>query len=162
MRNAVNRDGIMVTDSPRAATMATQNHLDISAEEIAGELRVADPGLELTSANVSTVQRAICPLTVSVAGATTGDSDVRIDEYNNYAGQSVVGAWRWHDNWNLGIIVERSAARAFAPVRIVRFGFLLLGSLLFMTAFAAAAMIARTSTARTSGCASAQSLRSDQ
>jgi hypothetical protein len=144
---AINRDGVMVTDSPRAVTMATENHLDLSAREIAGRLRVADPGFELTSTNVSTVQRIICPLTVSVAAATTGNSSVRIDAYNNYAGQSVVGAWRWNNHWNFGIIVERIAERAFAPVRIVRFGFLLLGSLLFMTAFAAAAMIARVSTA---------------
>ncbi len=101
----------------------------------------------MTPQNVSTVQRAICPLTISAAGATSGLSDIRIDEYNNYAGQAVVGAWRWHDAWKLGIIIEKDAERAFAPVRIVRFGFVLLGSLLSITAFVAAAKIARTSTA---------------
>ncbi len=144
---AINRDGLMLTDSPRAVAMATQNDLDMPAEQIAAQLRVADPGTELTSDNVASIQRAICPLTVAVAGATTGQSDVRTVAYKNYAGHSVVGAWRWNGGWNLGIIIEQDADRAFAPVRIVRFGFLLLGSLLFLTAFAAAAMIARTSTA---------------
>ena len=144
---AVSRDGIMLTDSPRAVAMATQNRLDLPAEEIAANLRVADPGVELTTENASTIQRNICPLTVAVAQATTGYSDVRIDAYKNYAGQDVVGAWRWNKDWQHGIIIERSADLAFAPTRIVRFGFLLLGTLLSITAFAAAAKIARTSAA---------------
>jgi hypothetical protein len=144
---SVNRDGQMLTFSPNAVSLATQNRLEIPSEQIAAQLRVADPGIELTPQNVSTVRRAICPLTISAAGATNGLSDIRIDKYNNYAGQAVVGAWRWHDTWKLGIIIEKDAARAFAPVRIVRFGFVLLGSLLSITAFVAAAKIARTSTA---------------
>jgi tRNA A-37 threonylcarbamoyl transferase component Bud32 len=144
---AVSRDGIMLTENPRAMALATQNQLDLPAEEIAAKLRVADPGMLLTSENQSEFRRAVCPLTMSVAGATTGNSDVRTEAYKNYAGHSVVGAWRWNDDWRLGIIIEQDAEIAFAPVRIVRFGFLLLGSLLFVTAFAAAAVIARTSTA---------------
>ncbi len=144
---AVDRDGVMLIDSPNAAALATQNRLDLAPDRIAATLRVADPGMVVSPENRSSVFRAICPLTIAVAGATSGNSDVRIRPYKNYAGQDVVGAWRWNDDWNLGIIVEREADRAFAPVRIVRFGFLSLGSLLFITAFVAAAKIARTSTA---------------
>ena len=143
---AVDREGIMLTDSPHALAMSTQNRLDLAADDIAARLRVADPGFELTTENVESVRRNICPLTISVAGATTGHSDVQIEEYKNYAGQSVVGAWRWNSDWNLGIIIEKDSNRAFAAARIVRFGFLLLGSLLFLTAFGSAAKIARTST----------------
>lgn len=144
---SVNRDGQMMTYSPVAVSLATQTRLEIPAAEIAAQLRVADPGVELTPENVNNFQRAICPLTISAAGATNGLSDVRIEKYNNYAGQSVVGAWRWNDFWNLGIIIEKDAERAYAPVKIVRFGFVLLGILLSVTAFAAAAKIARTATA---------------
>ncbi len=44
---AVNQDGIMVTESPRAATLASMKKLDATVEEIAARLRVADPGMEL-------------------------------------------------------------------------------------------------------------------
>lgn len=144
---AVNEEGIMLTDSPLAMTLAEQGRLELPAEKIAATLRVADPGKELTQQNVSQLQRAACPLTISVADATAGNPGVRIRPYENYAGQKVVGAWRWNSDWRIGIIVERGSDLAFATVRIVRFGFLLLGSLLFVTAFAAAALIARATTA---------------
>ena len=144
---AVNQDGIMVTESPRAATLASMKKLDATVEEIAARLRVADPGMELSAENIGKVRRDICPPTASVASATTGSSEVRIVPYRNYAGQEVVGAWRWNSDSKLGIIVERQADAAFATVRIVRSGFLLLGTLLFITATMAAAILARASTA---------------
>ena len=144
---AVNESGVMVTESPRAATLASMMKLDATVEEIAAKLRVADPGMELTPEHLGRVRRGARPLTVSAASATAGQSDVRIDPYRNYAGQKVVGAWRWNSDSNLGIIVERQADAAFATVRIVRSGFLLLGTLLFITATMAAAFLARASTA---------------
>ncbi len=139
---AVNRDGIMLSESRTAQALSAQGLLELPAEQIAAGLRVADPGMQLTRENVGQVQRSVCPLTVSVAGATTGNQDVRIDQYNNYAGSDVVGAWRWIRDWDLGVVIERDAEVAFAPAGIVRFSFLLLGSVLSITAFAAAAKIA--------------------
>jgi tRNA A-37 threonylcarbamoyl transferase component Bud32 len=144
---AVNESGVMVTESPRAATLASMMKLDATVEEIAAKLRVADPGVELTPENIGRARRSARPLTASAASATAGQSDVRIDPYRNYAGQKVVGAWRWNSDSNLGIIVERQSDAAFATVRIVRSGFLLLGTLLFITASMAAAFLARASTA---------------
>jgi hypothetical protein len=144
---AINEAGIMVTESPRAATLASMKKLDASVEEIAARLRVTDPGVLLNAANIGQVQRSGSPLTASVVSVTGGSSTVRIDPYRNYAGQSVVGAWRWNGDSNLGIIAERQADAAFATVRIVRSGFLLLGTLLFITASMAAAFLARASTA---------------
>lgn len=144
---AVNQSGIMLTESPRAATLASMKKLDVTVEEIAARLRITDPGMPLTASNLNEVQRAVCPLTDSVASATSGSSEVRIEPYRNYAGLNVVGAWRWNSDSKLGIIVERPADAAFATVRIVRSGFLLLGSLLFVTASVAAAFLARATTA---------------
>ncbi|MCG8650764.1 MAG: serine/threonine protein kinase, partial [Pirellulales bacterium] len=62
------------------------------------------------------------------------------------AGQAVVGAWRWNPTWRVGVVLERNAATAFAPARIVLFSFWLLGTLLCVTAFGAATKIARQST----------------
>lgn len=144
---AVNRNGVMATESPRAFHLATQEKLELPADEVAGKLRVADPGKELTNKNLTTFRRSISPLTVAAAGVTTGHSEVRIEPYNNYSGTGVVGGWRWSDKWKLGIVIEKNARVAFAATGIVRFGFLLLGSLLSITAFAVATKIARTSTA---------------
>jgi tRNA A-37 threonylcarbamoyl transferase component Bud32 len=139
---AVNEDGIMLSESRNAAALAAQGLLDWPAERLAAGLRVADPGVRLTRDNAGEVRRGVCPLTLSAAGATSGNADVRIDQYNNYAGSPVVGAWRWNPDWDLGVVIERDAEVAYAPAGIVRFSFLLLGSVLSITAFAAAAKIA--------------------
>lgn len=139
---AVDQRGTMLSESQNAIRLAEIGALDVKPEMIAAGLRVADPGMPLTTENVQDVQRQIRPLTISVADATTGTDDVRIEEYNNYAGKPVVGAWRWNKDWQIGVVIERDAAIAFAPTRIVRFSFLLLGSVLSITAFAAAAKIA--------------------
>ena len=154
---AINRDGIMVTDSTTAVALATQFRFDYPPDQIAGNLRVSDPGLKVASYRFThddpdaekpvEVRRSICPVTVAVAGATGDKSGVRTEPYVNYAGEKVVGAWRWLDPWQFGIIVEQDAAVAFGPSRLVRFSFLLLGSLLSVTAFLAAARLAQTSTA---------------
>jgi tRNA A-37 threonylcarbamoyl transferase component Bud32 len=144
---AVGSDGLMLTASPRALTLSTMNQLEISADEIACNLRVADPGDELTGDDIANVNRSIYPLTVSVAGATLGNSAVQTTGYRNYAGQNVVGAWRWSPNWGMGVIVEQDAQRAFATSGIVRFGFLSLGAILSITAFSVATKLARISTA---------------
>ena len=144
---AVNQAGIMVTESPHAATLASMTKLDATVEEIAARLRVADPGEPLDAKSIEQTKRNEYPLTHSVASATAGSSEERIVPYRNYAGEEVVGAWRWNSDSELGIIVERQADAAFATVRIVRSGFLLLGTLLFITATMAAAFLARASTA---------------
>jgi len=143
---AVDRNGTMLTDSPHALAMAVEQKLAVSENGIAARLRVTDPGSQTVPAILEPLQREAMPLTVSAASATSGRSNVRTDAYRNYVGQPVVGAWRWHEEWNLGVIIERMADAAFAPARIVRIGFISLGSLLFLTAFVAAARISHIST----------------
>ena len=145
---AINQDGVMITDSPRAMAMAANGQLDVGQNEVAANLRVADPGLELDTVSANSLKRSTRPLTVAVAEATNGASNVRVEAYKNYAGIGVVGAWRWHPEWELGVVIEHDANVVFAAARIVRIGFVVLGSLLFLTAFIAATRIASTSTAK--------------
>ncbi|QDT05936.1 Serine/threonine-protein kinase PknB [Rubripirellula lacrimiformis] len=144
---AINREGTMITESPRAISKATQGRFDLAPDQIAANLRVSDPGFLITGENAADLQRQVRPVTVAVAGAIASQPDVRTDPYMNYCGESVVGAWQWLPNRQMGVIIETTTDRAFAPARVVRFNFLLLGSLLSLTAFLAATKIARTSTA---------------
>ncbi len=139
---AVNKQGVMVSESRHAKVLADQGALDVASNAIAARLRVADPGMKLSADVIDQFDRNISPLTVSVMSVTNGNSAVRIQPYNNYAGEEVVGAWRWNSTRRIGVVIERSVNVAFAPTRIVGFSFLILGSILFLTAFAAAAMIA--------------------
>ena len=142
---AINHDGVMMTNSPLAIARAKQVRIDMEADEIAAGLRVSDPGFELDSSNIGSLRRNAQPLTHAAADVTIGKDNVRVAPYNNYAGVPVVGAWRWNPDWQLGIVIEREAEKAFAPARFVRFGFLLLGTLLTASALAAASQIAKQS-----------------
>ena len=91
---AINLSGTMVSNSPRATMAAKVLNLELPPEKIAGNLRVSDPGFAVRPKNIGTILRTAQPLTYAAAGATAGKSDVRVGDYNNYAGVPVVGAWR--------------------------------------------------------------------
>ncbi|TWU04899.1 serine/threonine protein kinase [Stieleria varia] len=139
---AVSRDGTMITNSPQASVLAAQGVLAAKESEIAAQLRVSDPGVELTRGS-SKGNRMAQALTYAAAGASSGQENLQLSPYRNYAGIPVVGAWRWQPRWQIGMVIERSAKSAFSTARIVRFGFLMLGALLSVTAFIAATQIAK-------------------
>lgn len=139
---AVSQSGLMLTNSATATSQVAPDTDDLSP--IACRLRITDPGSERHDAlRLSPAVRRIQQLTYAAAGASSGRPGSRLEPYRNYAGQSVVGTWRWIDEWNLGIVVERSAESAFAAAQIVRFGFLSLGGVLTLTALTAAGRIAK-------------------
>ena len=142
---AVDRNGVMLTNSVQAIARAQRGGLDLPPEQIATGLRVSDPGFEMDPDNVGKLRRSAQPLTYAAADVSSANHDVRVAPYNNYAGVPVVGSWRWNPKWNMGIVIERNADNAFAPTRFVRYGFVLLGTLLTVSALAAASQIARQS-----------------
>ena len=140
---AIDRREVMLTNSPVAVRAANILELETPMNQIASKLRVSDPGFAIRPSNIGEIRRSTMPLTYAAAGAMGGREGVRTDEYLNYSGVPVLGAWRWSEKWEVGVIVEHNSKTAFAPTRIVRFGFLLLGALLTLTAFAAASQIAK-------------------
>ncbi|MEO1617409.1 MAG: serine/threonine protein kinase, partial [Planctomycetota bacterium] len=141
---AVNRAGLMVSNS-RAATqlLVDPDAPEINGDGVACRLRVSNPDTSIARSQVAPQLRRTQQLTYAAAGATIAQSGSRLDPYSNYAGQEVVGAWRYVDRWGLGIIVERPAESAFAAARFVRFGFLGLGLWLSLTAVVMASQIAK-------------------
>jgi serine/threonine protein kinase len=79
------------------------------------ELR--DPGADLTRGRRAVQRRSEQPLTRMAAAAITGQSGVDVAGYRDYRGVSVVGAWTWLDDYQLGVATEIDAREAFAPLR---------------------------------------------
>lgn len=144
---AISETGTMLTESPRAATLSSSQRLDVIVEDIAASLRVADPGTLIVGSDQGVFPRNSFPLTRAAKSVTKGRSEVELEPYRNYAGIEVVGSWRWNSDSGVGIIIERPASQAFATVWIVRFSFILLGSLLFLSVTIAAAFLARATAA---------------
>ncbi len=142
---AINRSGEMISVSPHAAKLFHLSRFDMSPDTIVDHLRVSDPGSLITRGNRDAIVRRALPLTEAASSATLGESTVRLDPYANYAGESVIGSWRWNPRWRYAVIVEKNVKDAFAAARIVWYRFLLLGSLLTVTALVTASRLARRS-----------------
>ncbi|MEM9645285.1 MAG: protein kinase, partial [Planctomycetota bacterium] len=142
---AVNRSAVMVTDSPVAIHSAKTGYLEVPEDQIASSLRIGQPEGPITADRFEAIERAFLPLTPAAARVCQGENGVSVSPYLNYTGRPVVGAWRWMERWQLGVIVEKDADRAFAASRAVRWGFLSLGGLLALTGVGAAGRIARRS-----------------
>ncbi|MEL6104795.1 MAG: protein kinase [Planctomycetota bacterium] len=135
---AVNRSGMMISNSPTG-----RSALGDQVESLACRIRLSDPGASPNEDSLLPTARRRQPLCYSAVGVSSGRSGERFVEYRNYLGQRVIGAWRWLDAWEMGVVVERPASSVFASARFVAFGFIGLGSVLSLTAFLAAARIAR-------------------
>lgn len=146
---AVDVSGTMVSNSALAVERLLASDSNVSdaggqaRRMVACRLRVCDPGETKARDQLATKLRRRQPLTYAVFGVSNGDNGSMLTPYPNYAGDSVVGAWRWIEQYQIGVVVERSSDLAFQTARIVRYGFITLGCMLTLTAFLAASMIAK-------------------
>ncbi|MEM6688471.1 MAG: serine/threonine protein kinase [Planctomycetota bacterium] len=77
-----------------------------------GHLRVADPGVNTYVEKPDFEHRDIWTLTESARRVIRGRSGDRLEPYPDYRGVPVVGAWRWIDEYRLGLITEMDAQDA--------------------------------------------------
>jgi hypothetical protein len=71
-----------------------------------------------------------------------GERGALLEPYRNYRGATVIGAWRWLPEKEMGIAVEIEAAEAYAPLQYVQiaFGGLFLFLLVSLSAAAASSL----------------------
>ncbi len=101
-------------------------------------VEVRNPGGNLTRGFVPSVDRRAQPLTSAAAAAVAGNDGVDVEGYRGYRGVDVVGAWRWLDRYDLGVITEQEYDEAYAALNRLRA--IQLG-LLALVALAAVAMV---------------------
>jgi diguanylate cyclase (GGDEF)-like protein/PAS domain S-box-containing protein len=73
--------------------------------------------------------------TLAVGKALNGIDDVDVEGYTSYRGETVVGAWRWLPEHEIGVVVElgqREAFRGFAWLRNAVFGTTLAAAMLLI------------------------------
>ncbi len=73
---------------------------------------------------------ALAALALDGIGRTDGElAGEVLQPYNNYVGQSVIGAWRWLPQYGFGIAIEAGRDEVFAPLRRVETAYRLIGAL---------------------------------
>jgi hypothetical protein len=82
-------------------------------------LEIRDPGVNLTLGERPKLAKKDQPLTLPVLEGTQGRSGISVNGHLDYRGVPQVGAWKWLDKYNFGIVTEVDYAEAMAPSRII-------------------------------------------
>lgn len=86
-------------------------------------IQVRDPGGNMLEGFRPEILRSEMPPTRMASSVIAGNDGFDIDGYNDYRGVPVVGAWKWLDDYALGITTEIDHAEAFKPLTILQWAF---------------------------------------
>ncbi|WP_373649795.1 serine/threonine protein kinase [Schlesneria sp. DSM 10557] len=128
---AVNKSGLMVSNSRFDDSLILIGILaDQPGIRSIVNIQVRDPQGDLTKGHRPNVRRTQLPLTRSAASIAKESSGIDLDGFRDYRGVTVIGAWKWMPEINLGVISEIDAAEAFQPLSILQSTFWVLHGLL--------------------------------
>ena len=130
--------GLLLTKSRYFPQLSAAGMLPPDANTAAFNLRLRDPGTDLTERLArpddlderpltTLVTRAIESRSATDSGARDG---VLLEPYRNYFGREVIGAWRWLPEYDIGIAVEVARDEAYAPMRYLTTAFFAIFALL--------------------------------
>ncbi len=83
-----------------------------------------------------TTLRRDMPLTRMVQAALDNSANFDLDGYSDYRGVTVVGAWEWLSDYDIGVATEIDHEEAYRPLTILQRTFEVLFSLLVMSSIA--------------------------
>ena len=133
---AFDENGVMLTETRHVEQLRAIGLLPSSADSSILQVRIRDPGTDLTTTPGDQVSPETHPFTTLLAQAIREQEGVQVilDPYRDYRGIPVVGAYKWLPAYGFGIATEVNADEAFVLLRPVRSSFLvLLAALLTFT-----------------------------
>ena len=134
---AFDRDGLLLSNSRFDADLKRIGLLaDLPHSQSILTVHLRDPGVDLTAGQRPTALRGEQPMTRNAADAVAGNNGCDPDGYRDYRGVTVVGAWAWLPEYDIGVATEVDAAEAFEAVYVLRAAFRGLMALLAVAAVA--------------------------
>ncbi len=87
----------------------------------ASNLRLFDPGSDLTEVDgISPIQNKL-PLTKMAASAIRDEAGIDLNGYRDFRGVPVVGIWKWDDELGFGFAIEQEVSEAYSVFYFMRF-----------------------------------------
>lgn len=127
-----NDEGLMVSPSRFDRQLVEMGLLQPEQSSIFN-IQVRDPGRNLDIKKLlSDEKTSQWPLTVMAQQAIQQKNGMTVDQYNDYRGIPVVGAWTWIPELDIGLATEVDIAEAFKPLKTLMTWFLLLFGLLMI------------------------------
>lgn len=128
---AFNRIGLMLSESRFDDELKRLGLIPDSAEASSLlTLELRDPSVDLRRGQRPPGHRAELPYIKAVSEAIAGRDGLDVRGYRDYRGASVVGAWTWLPEFNIGLATQIDVREALAPVRVVQRAFWFLFALL--------------------------------
>jgi PAS domain S-box-containing protein len=116
---AFNRSGYLVTESRFVDTLRKSGLIGALERSILN-LKVVDPGGNLTEGFSSDVAREELPFTHMASESFAGRNGINTTGYRDYRGVPVVGAWLWDEEFGFGMAAEINVAEAYASYYEIR------------------------------------------
>lgn len=121
---AFDRQGVMVSNSRFDEQLIMAGLLaDHENSKSLLNIEIRNPGVDVTQGARPELRRGKQPLTTMAANAVAGNSAVTVEPYNDYRGVPVVGAWKWLDEYGMGVTTEVDYEEAFRPLTILQWMF---------------------------------------
>ena len=121
---AFDRQGVMVSNSRFDEQLIMAGLLaDHENSKSLLNIEIRNPGVDVTQGARPELRRGKQPLTTMAANAVAGNSAVTVEPYNDYRGVPVVGAWKWLDQYGMGVTTEVDYEEAFRPLTILQWMF---------------------------------------
>lgn len=83
-------------------------------------VEIRNPGGDMTKGFEPDTLRRAQPLTLAAASLVSGESGANVEGYPDYRGVPVVGAWRWLDRYEFGVITEQDYDEAYEAITTLR------------------------------------------
>jgi serine/threonine protein kinase len=131
---AFDQTGLLISRSRFDTQLRVLGFLNQTNSSSALNLRLHDPGGDLTKGFKPETNSASQPLTHIVANAVNGEDGVDVQPSRDYRGVPVVGAWRWLPQLGFGVATQIDADEAYRPMRVLQSVFIALFLLLVLCA----------------------------
>ncbi|MCL1056759.1 response regulator [Shewanella gelidimarina] len=117
---AVDKTGLLLSNV-RFASQLRDIGLIEDSQEASLNVRIADPGVNLTHTEQKVRPQADWPLTKMAAGVASKSSDYNLEGYSDYRGVKVIGSWLWDESLDMGLAAEVDVEESFALINIFKY-----------------------------------------
>lgn len=116
---AIDRNGLLLTESRYNAALLKAGLLPAAHPHADLNLLIRRPDVNLleTDGDISPADYAAMPLTRMAQSLSRQASGIDIEGYRDFRGVKVIGAWRWDEDLNMGVVTEADVAEVYKLYR---------------------------------------------